>query len=419
MNRDWYSVNEVAAILNESYKKIYNLVTSGELGHYRVGRSYRIRKADLAAYFAQQAKQLHPNLSQTVDMPETVVLDKVVTATMHAHQSADAPAYATAPPLPAPKMETPAQSSQHLPASASPVNTLPVSVAVRRNNVTMASVGEAPNSSRALRQREAAYIEHFQTLFHNGLAVAHPVTDEIIKFANWSVVEQVEDELLQLGQYLHVAILRPEQQLRYPNNVRVLYWVEPNSLGGILRKYPKEGFVIECAVLSRLERLVTVGHDDEHLGVSAIEQLLQERRALVQRWSARYAAPVAYLLGLASTTGWDQESIAYVNSFTDNSRLFLYLIDLIDLNVYTSDLAQKSAQYRELFELPLGENKRKQIEQQIEGILLTTGASRLADLQAQISCSQGLLREACSQLVQSNPTYTLLQTGNDWVIRTS
>jgi excisionase family DNA binding protein len=409
INRDWYSVNEVAEILGESYKKIYNLVVSGELGHYRVGRSYRIRKADLGAYFAQQDKQLHPILVQTIDTPEAVVLDKAEAGALRILQSTSAQGYYSGPATASGSVELQEIRSPRLFASESSI----------RGNVSMAATGDQGNDGRSARQREAEYIGNFQQLFHHGLAVAHPTTDEIIKFDDWSAIEQVEDELLQLGRYLNVSILRPEQQMNFPNNVRVLYWIEPNSLGGILRKYPKEGLVIECATVSRLERLVHAGHDEERMHLSTVEQMLQERHALVQRWSARYGSPIAYLVGLASTTGWDVESIEHVRNLSDNSRIFPYLIDLVDLTVYSSKANQKSADYLELFELPLGERKVKRIQQQIRELLLATGALRLADLQAQLECGQALIREACVQLAKSNPDYSILQEGSSLVIRNS
>jgi hypothetical protein len=282
----------------------------------------------------------------------------------------------------------------------------------------MTSKGEQENHGRIARQREADYIANFRRQFHHGVTIAHPTTAEMIRLTDWSVVEQMEDDLLHLGHYLQVTNLSIAQQWHYPINVRIRYWIEPWSLGILLRRYPKQCFVIECATHSRLERFVTVGHDEESLGVATVEQLLQERWSIVQRWSVRYGTSVAYVVGLASTTGWDEESIGYIQDFAAHAGLLPYLVDLAALKVYGSTPHPQNGQYEELFELPLGDKKVNQITNQIQDYLLATGASRFTDLQTQFTCSHGLLRTACTRLAQNNPDYRILQEGANLIIRT-
>lgn len=47
------TVSEVAAAMRVSNMTIYRLIKAGELPAVRVGRSYRIREADVAAYLAR------------------------------------------------------------------------------------------------------------------------------------------------------------------------------------------------------------------------------------------------------------------------------------------------------------------------------------------------------------------------------
>ncbi len=44
------TVSEVARVLRVSNMTVYRLVNSGQLGAVRVGRSYRIREADVQRY---------------------------------------------------------------------------------------------------------------------------------------------------------------------------------------------------------------------------------------------------------------------------------------------------------------------------------------------------------------------------------
>ena len=53
------SIEEVAEILGLEYKSIYRLVRAGELPAARIGRVYRVNKADLAAFLEQQKQALH------------------------------------------------------------------------------------------------------------------------------------------------------------------------------------------------------------------------------------------------------------------------------------------------------------------------------------------------------------------------
>lgn len=47
------TVSEVAAAMRVSNMTIYRLIKSGELPAVRVGRNYRIREGDVAAYLAR------------------------------------------------------------------------------------------------------------------------------------------------------------------------------------------------------------------------------------------------------------------------------------------------------------------------------------------------------------------------------
>lgn len=53
------SIEDVAEILGLEYKSIYRLIRSGELPAARIGRVYRVSKADLAAFLEQQKQAVH------------------------------------------------------------------------------------------------------------------------------------------------------------------------------------------------------------------------------------------------------------------------------------------------------------------------------------------------------------------------
>jgi excisionase family DNA binding protein len=57
------SIEEVAEILGLEYKTIYRLIRSGELPAARVGRVYRVDRADLEAYLERQKQRVHEEVT--------------------------------------------------------------------------------------------------------------------------------------------------------------------------------------------------------------------------------------------------------------------------------------------------------------------------------------------------------------------
>ena len=53
------SIEEVAEILDLEYKTIYRLIRGGELPAARIGRVYRVNRADLEAFLERQKQVVH------------------------------------------------------------------------------------------------------------------------------------------------------------------------------------------------------------------------------------------------------------------------------------------------------------------------------------------------------------------------
>jgi len=53
------SIEEVAEIFGLEYKTVYKLVKTGELPCARIGRVYRVNRADLEAYLERQKMAVH------------------------------------------------------------------------------------------------------------------------------------------------------------------------------------------------------------------------------------------------------------------------------------------------------------------------------------------------------------------------
>jgi excisionase family DNA binding protein len=57
------SIEEVAEILGLEYKTVYRLIHNGELPAAKVGRVYRIYKADLEAFLERQKQAVHEEVT--------------------------------------------------------------------------------------------------------------------------------------------------------------------------------------------------------------------------------------------------------------------------------------------------------------------------------------------------------------------
>ena len=66
------TTEDVATALQISKKAVYTLIHSGELGCFRRGRQYLIRKADLQAYQAKIEKKTHAD-KFGVELPQSII----------------------------------------------------------------------------------------------------------------------------------------------------------------------------------------------------------------------------------------------------------------------------------------------------------------------------------------------------------
>ena len=57
------SIEEVAEILGLEYKTAYKLVKAGEIPSARIGRVFRVSKADLSAYLEQRKDAVHEEVT--------------------------------------------------------------------------------------------------------------------------------------------------------------------------------------------------------------------------------------------------------------------------------------------------------------------------------------------------------------------
>jgi excisionase family DNA binding protein len=353
-HKEWYTPKEVAKMLDKSVNAIYAMQKAGKLRHYRSGSSRRTRIEDLQAYCDANGMILEELLA-SLDEEAGEKAGAEVEGEAEEIGEVDgepvaAPALAALAVAKATTLETSTpEASAALPAGGGRRPHLRVAQAApSRRGAASAREGM---SSRAARQREAEYVARFRALFSSGVEVAHPELDDMICPADWARVEQEKHDRRLLSEYLKRGVLPKEVRDAYPNNVRVLYTIQPHSLGDSQHTFPRQGLIIECAVLSRLDRYVNAGYDEEKLGLATLLPELAKRQSSAQTSSPDAATPPAYLLGLASTTGWNEESIDYVGKFED-AHLMVYLVDLIDQRVCASSAHPKSAQYGELFELP-------------------------------------------------------------------
>lgn len=164
----------------------------------------------------------------------------------------------------------------------------------------------------------------------------------------------------------------------------------------------RPGLVLEARVLSHLDILVRQGYDSRP---ASLAELL---RVLDQCIEAAEAQEMAWLIGVAATTGWSDEARAYIEgsspgrSFTH--RLVLpYLVDLHEMTLTHSQVDQRLLPLAPLFTPYLPEDLVLGVMEHIRRELLVYSSLSLAEVAAQRKVSMAIVQDAAERLVASGP----------------
>jgi len=345
---DFLSLKEAAEYLNVKYKTVYRLVRNGELPAVKVGGIYRIRRRDLEAYVElQRVPPVRASIPRCSVCGRPIVSELSIGGYCQAegcnepicfacwqwehqrfcpvHQAEQASPEEVGMPassdvlrcgtcfrvIPSPEMaggQCEAEGCEawicedcwNKPDGHFCRKHKPSREEKLRDARRLLEAGQIPCLVTDLeaRKREVNFLSRFDYKVHRVGTLRHPVTGRILRILDWELYHSRGDETEQLLELLHVGYLDKELLARTPINEWSRYVVQPSG------RIP--GLVLEARVFSHLDVYVRQGFDTQP---ATVEDLVSHLHSWMEEATQ---AQVVYVVGLASTTGWNEEARYYI-----------------------------------------------------------------------------------------------------------
>lgn len=383
---EYMSIKDVAEYLNVEYKTVYRLVRQGEIPAAKVGGVYRIHSGDVESYLQQQMRQVAPE--QQVTEPE-VELMKCGVCYRLLHDDHEVGGLCSTADCDVTICSTCWREGHRQCSIHRPSRVEQFQQAKRR-----LETGELPRLVAALeaRQREQNYIRRFDTKVQRITKVWHPLRNQIISPTQpWSQLHQTSDKMVTLMQLLHTGFLEEGIEQGMPINAATRYHLPGQGEQEL-------GLVLEARVFSHMEAFVERGFDTEPATLAELNALLDE----IQRDAEGFDA--AYLVGLASPTGWTEAAQAYVatgeTGSTFHHRLVLpCLVDLTALNVIYNPDDERLRPLVPLFAPRLPEEEIARVIEHVKHALVLSSGVSIQDVHLETGIEEPLIRQAFGKLV--------------------
>ena len=332
---DFYTVKTAADYLGVEYKTVWRLIRGGQLPAVRVGRVYRIHPQDLEAYLQAQRASASP---QPTPEGEPILCGHCGRVLYEADLGGVCEHLACDEPLCSSCWE---QGFHHCRAHRP---TVQQRLAQVQAALAQGAIDRVVTSIQA-RQREQAFIARFEERIYDIAALQHPLTRELLKVKDWSLFHSAWDESERLLEIRGVAFLERSVLAVTPVNSASRFTIPPTRLG---RSSPRQGLVLEVQCVSDLEAQAREGWVTGPTRLSTLLALLSERQEAAERDG------YAWVVALAATSGWDDESVAHVAASPEGRsyrhRLLLpLLVDLHSSQLYYNIADERMKGIVELF----------------------------------------------------------------------
>jgi len=290
-DKPFLSIREAAGYLGVEYKTVYRLVTQGALPAGKVGGQWRIRARDLERYFEEQVAQARQNgMAEDSDTSPW----RCGQCRQIIPRAQDVAGRCQAPDCDAPLCARCWSRGErfcrtHVPSAD---DRLRQAEADRAAGLIPCLV-----TREQARERELNLLRRLDLKVRRISVLRSPFDGTMYREPDWEAGHTAGDEVSHLLDLVGTGFLEDTLLQSMPLNRRARYELP--------RERPKDGepggLVLEVACRSRLEAHLRAGFDTEPLGRAAAQALLD---GYVQQAEAR-ALRGRYVVGLASTTGWD------------------------------------------------------------------------------------------------------------------
>lgn len=391
MTKQFLSIKDAAEYLGVDYKTVYRLVRGGELPAGKIGGVYRIRQIDLEQFFERQKSQLAdgewtPVNAGTLDLLKCgrcfrliPTEDQIGGPCRRADEGCD---------------EVLCQScwAQYSDRACDAHRLTPADkLAVARDQLRTGQITLIVTALEA-RQREQAFIARFDRKVREIDRIRHPLDGQVSVIENWDAIRRVADETAALMEQLHVGYLDKHVAERLPLNVKLSFQ--------ITGKANRAGLGVEAQVLSNLAAHARDGFTTQPVTAEELHSRLQSAIEVAE------ASKAAVILGLASTSGWEQAALEMISadvrggSFTH--RLVMpCLIDLVNGTVTYNTLDERLKPFTGLFTPMLAEEEIERIVHYIEETLLLRESLSLEEVMQTTAAAEDHTRKAFERLART------------------
>jgi hypothetical protein len=244
------------------------------------------------------------------------------------------------------------------------------------------------------RQREKNYISRFDTKIRRITKIWHPLQGQIISPAQpWSQLHRATDEIETLMKLLHTGFLGEDVEQSMPFNMTSRY--------GLPGKPPKTpGLILEARMLAHLATFVEQGYDTRPASLADLDRVLD---TIAQEAEKR---EVAYLVGVASPTGWTAEAQDYIatgeGGSTFHHRFVLpCLVDLAELQVFHNPADDRVTPLISLFAPRLSTEEVARAIAYIKRALVISSGASVQEVHAETGIDEALIHQAFSKLEEN------------------
>lgn len=436
--KEYLSIKEAAQRLDVEYKTVWRLVNDGKLPAAKVRGVWRIRAADLEAFFEQQRRESAANrcaacgrrmesaLSvggrcQVCEAPLCLSCWRIEERRFcRRHQPEEA---AREAPLvrcgrcqqviPSIEMaggrcEAPdceallcvncwrdpegRRCLQHTPTTTDKLEKA-------RARLQRGEIDRLVTSMEA-KTREISFVARFDQKIHHIATLRDPVSGTVLHIANWDRHHVADDDTARLLEIQGLGYLDRAFLQRMPLNLRSRYEVPMPSGDGI-------ALIIEAVAFSHLEAHARDGFDTAPATLADLLPYLEAGAAQAEALSA------AYVLGIAATSGWDAEATRYIHGGVEgrsySHRLLLpYLIDLHTGALIYNRYDERLAALADLFSPRLFGEEVQAVMEYVRHAMRTSGLSSLTARQVAeaLAMRPEVVQEAFRRL-SKNGEYTM------------
>ena len=243
------------------------------------------------------------------------------------------------------------------------------------------------------RKREVNFLNRFNYKVQRVGSIRHPLTGRALRVADWEAYRTSGDETDRLLELMGVGYLDKDLLARTPINEWSRYRVVPSG------DVPE--LVLEARTFSHLEAYVRQGFDTQP---ATVEDLVALLNTYIKESEQK---EMAYVVGLASTTGWDERTRTYIQGERTGEAFFHrhvlpLLVDLETGEVVYNEQDDRLAPLAPLFAPQLQEELVHAAVRQVEELLFRSPANSLTVSQATaaLGIEEEVIQRAFEQLAR-------------------